>query len=191
MTSPPARLHSSRRAGGPGRVPAVLRRLGSLALLFAALHASVAWSTVRAGDATYVYDLQRHENAMTLLEDEFLSSIDGASDEERFNLYRTYNELTGTWLQVDLLEAWVTESIEAAPMCEEEKIRTMLRDQAQFTRAELDHAVADLEHNAAAIKRYDHRRLSDALRSLLSSVRATVDRLIIDQRPPAHCSTGP
>jgi hypothetical protein len=191
MTSPPARLHSSRRVGGPGRVPRVLR-LGSLALLFAGtLHASVASSTVRAGDATYVYDLQRHENAMTLLEDEFLSSIDGASDEERFDLYRTYNELTGTWLQVDLLEALVAESIKAAPMCEEEKIRTTLRDQAQFTRAELDHAVADLEHNVAAIKRYDHRRLSEALRSLLSSVRATVDRLIIDQRPPAHCSTGP
>jgi hypothetical protein len=172
-------------------VPAVLR-VGSLALLLAgALHASVSWSTVRAGDATYVYDLQRHENAMTLLEDEFLSSIDGASDEERFDLYRTYNELTGTWLQVDLLEALVAESIEAAPMCEEEKIRTMLRDQAQFTRAELDHAVADLEHNVAAIKRYDHRWLSEALRSLLSSVRATVDRLIIDQHPPAHCSTGP
>jgi hypothetical protein len=191
MTSLPARLHSSRRVDGPGRVPAVLR-LGSLALLLAgAPHASVAWSTVRAGDATYVYDLQRHENAMTLLEDEFLSSIDGASDEERFDLYRTYNELTGTWLQVDLLEALVAESIEAAPMCEEEKIRTMLRDQAQFTRAELDHAVADLEYNVAASERYDHRRLSEALRSLLSSVRATVDRLIIDQRPPAHCSNGP
>ena len=166
-------------------------RLGLWALLFACtFYGPIACGTVRAGDATYVYDLQRHKNAMTLLEDEFLSSIDDASDEERFNLYRTYNQLTGAWLQVDLLEALVAESIEASPMCEEEKIRTMLRDQAQFTRAELDDAVADLEHNVAAIKQYDHLRLSDALRSLLSSVRATVDRLISDQRPPAHCSTG-
>ena len=97
----------------------------------------------------------------------------------------------GSWLQVDLVEALLAASIEAAPTCEEETIRTTLRDQAEFARAELDHAVVDLEHNVAAIKRYDHLRLNNALRSLLSSVRATVDRMIIDQRPPAHCDTGP
>jgi hypothetical protein len=172
-------------------VPAVLR-LGSLALLFAgALHASVAWSTVRAGDAAYVYDLQRHENAMTLLEDEFLSSIDGASDEERFNLYRTYNQLTGTWLQVDLLEALLAASIEAEPICDEEKIRTTLRDQAEFTRAEIDRAIADFEHDGTALKRYDDQRLNGALRSLLSNVRGTIDRLITDQGTLAQCGTGP
>ena len=39
MTSPPARLHSSRRAGSPGRVPAV-HGLGLSALLLAGLQAS-------------------------------------------------------------------------------------------------------------------------------------------------------
>jgi hypothetical protein len=167
-------------------------RFGLPALLFAgALHGSVAWSTVRAGDATYVYELQRYANAMASLGEEFLSSIDGASDEERFDLYRTYNQLMGTWFQVDLLEAFLAASIEAPRICDEEKIRTMLRDQAEFTRAEINYAVADLEHHDATIKRYDHLRLNSALRSLLSSVRATADRLIIDQRPPAHCTTGP
>ena len=167
-------------------------RFGLPALLFAgALHGSVAWSAVRAGDATFVYELEAHANAMASLEEEFISSIDSASDEERFNLYRTYNLLMGTWLQVDLLEALLAASIEAAPICDEEEIRTTLRNQVQFTRAELDHAVVDLEHNVAAIKRYDHLRLNNALRSLLSSVRATVDRMIIDQRPPSPCGTGP
>ncbi|TMH69563.1 MAG: hypothetical protein E6H48_01555 [Betaproteobacteria bacterium] len=167
-------------------------RFGLSALLFAgALHGSVAWSTVRAGDATYVDELQRHATAMASLEEEFLSSIDSASERERFNPYRTYNQLMGSWLQVDLVEALLAASIEAAPTCEEETIRTTLRDQAEFARAELDHAVVDLEHNVAAIKRYDHLRLNNALRSLLSSVRATVDRMIIDQRPPSPCGTGP
>jgi len=191
MTSPPARLHSSRRAGSPGRVPAV-HGLGLSALLLAGvLYGSVAWSAVRVGDATFVYELEAHANAMASLEEEFISSIDSASDEERFNLYRTYNLLMGTWLQVDLLEALLAASIEAAPICDEEEIRTTLRNQVQFTRAEIDHAVVDLEHNVAAIKRYDHLRLNNALRSLLSSVRATVDRMIIDQRPPSPCGTGP
>jgi len=168
-------------------------RFGLPALLFAgALHgSSVAWSAVRAGDATFVYELEAHTNAMVSLEKEFISSIDSASDQERFNLYWTYNQLTGTWLQVDLLERLLAASIDAAPICDEEEIRTMLRDQAQFTRAELDQAVTDLEHHVAAIKRYDYQRLNDAFRSLLSSVRATVDRMIVDQRPPAHCSIRP
>ena len=167
-------------------------RFGLPALLFAgALHGSVAWSTVRAGDATYVYELEAEANAKVSLEADFLSSIDGASDRERVDLYWTYNQLMGTWLQVDLLEALLAASIEAISISDEEKIRTTLRDQAQFTRAELDHAAADLERNAAAIEQYDHLRLNDALRSLLSRVQATVDRLIIDQCAPAHCSTEP
>jgi hypothetical protein len=157
-------------------------RFGLLVLLFAGtLDGSAAWSTVRAGDAAYVYELEAHASAMISLQEEFLSSIDSASDQERFDLYRTYDQLMGTWLQVDLLEALLEASIEAAPTADEETIRTTLRDQAQFARSELDHAAADLERNTNAIKRYDHLRLNDALRSLLSSVEATIDRLIIDQ----------
>jgi hypothetical protein len=158
-------------------------RFGLPALLFvAALHGSVAWSAVRAGDATYLYELEAHARAKASLEEDFLSSIDSASDRERVDLYRTYNQLMGTWLQVDLLEALLAASIEAMSISDDEKIRTTLRDQAQFTRAELDHAAADLERNAAPIKQYDHSRLNDALRSLLTSVQATVDRLIMEHQ---------
>lgn len=167
-------------------------RFGLPALLFAcALHGSVAWSAVRAGDATYVYELQAHASAMASLEEEFMSSIDGASDQERFDLYWMYNQLMGTWLQVDLLEALLDSSIGATTIADEEKIRTALRDQARFARSELDHAAVDLEHNVAAIKQHDYLRLNDALGPLLSSVQATVDRLIIDECARAHCSTGP
>ena len=158
-------------------------RFGLLVLLFAGtLDGSAAWSTVRAGDAAYVYELEVHASAMSSLQEEFLSSIDNASDQERFDLYRTYDQLMGTWLQVDLLEALLEASVEATSIGDEEQIRTTLRDQAQFTRSELDQAAADLERNAVALKRYDHLRLSETLRSLLSSVQATVDRLIIDQK---------
>ena len=151
-------------------------------LLAAALHGSVAQSTVRAGDATYVDELERHATAMASLEEEFVLSIDNASDGERFDLYWTYNLLMGTWLQVDRLEALLGASIEATGISDEEKIRTALRNQAQFTRAELDHAAADLARNVAAIEQYDHSRLSDAVHSLLSSVQATVDRLIMEHQ---------
>jgi hypothetical protein len=164
-------------------------RLGLLALLFAGvLYEPVARGAVRTGDATYLYELEQHANAMAVLARELTSSIDSASDEERFNLYWTYNQLTGTWLQVDLLETLLEESIEAAPTSDEEHIRRALRDQIEFTQSELDHTVVDLAHNVAAIKRYDHLRLNDSLRSLLLSVKATVERLMIDQCAPTHCA---
>jgi hypothetical protein len=164
-------------------------RFGLLALLFAAvLYEPVARGAVRMGDATYVYELERHANAMAVLARDLTSSIDSASDEERFNLYWTYNQLMGTWLQIDLLEGLLEASIEAVPTSDEEDIRRMLRDQIQFAQSELDHTVVDLARNVAAIKRYDHVRLNDSLRSLFMSVKATVERLMIDQCAPTHCA---
>jgi hypothetical protein len=167
-------------------------RFGYPALLLAgALHGSVAWSTVRAGDATYVHELEAEASAIASLEEEFMSSIDSASDQERFDLYWMYNQLVGSWLQVDLLEALLDASIEATPIADEEKLRAALRDQARFTRSELERAAVDLEHKVAAIKQHDQLRLNGVLRSLLSSVQVTIDRLIVDECARAHCSTGP
>jgi hypothetical protein len=162
------------------RFPALFRRGLPALLLAGALHAPVALGTVRTGDATHVYALERHANAMALLERELMSSIDKTSGDERFNLYWTYNLLTGTWLQIDRLEALLEASIETASFADEERVRTALRDQAQFARAELDHAVADLEHNAAAITRHDRARLNEAVCALLADVRITVDHLLAD-----------
>ncbi len=80
-------------------------RLSLLLLLLASAPClPMAHATQRAGDATYLYELKRYARAVTGLEKEFLSLIDAASGEERFDLYWTYNHLTGAWVQVDFLQ---------------------------------------------------------------------------------------
>jgi hypothetical protein len=79
--------------------------LSSLLLLFACASClPVAQGTERPGDATSLYALERHAEAVGALETKFLSLIDAAPGEERFYLYWTYNHLTGSWFQVDYLE---------------------------------------------------------------------------------------
>ena len=76
-------------------------RLRSLLMLFAcALYLPAGYGTERAGDATYLHELEQYANAVTALEAEFLSLIEAASSDERFYLYWTYNHLTGSWAQV-------------------------------------------------------------------------------------------
>jgi hypothetical protein len=147
----------------------------------------MAHATERAGDAAYRYELERHAHNVTGLEQEFLSLIEAASDEERFNLYWTYNHLTGAWLQVDFLQTLLELSVEARSSPDEEDIRTTLRDQAQFVLWELDHAVTDLEQNVPEVK-VNYLRINEALRSLLSEVRTTVNRLLADQCARMPCA---
>ena len=166
-------------------------RLTLLLLLFAsALCLPMAHAAQRAGDATYLYELKRYARAVTGLEKEFLSLIEAASGEERFNLYWTYNHLTGTWVQVDFLHTLLKRSVAASSYSDESKIRTTLRGQAQFVLWELDHAITDLEQNKPAVKRPKHLRINQALRSLLSQVRTTVNRLLADQCARTPCGAG-
>src|ERR1700680_5348054 len=108
-----------------------------LLLLGCALCLPMAHATARVGEATYLYELERYARAVTGLEKEFLSLVEAASGEERFDLYWTYNHLTGAWLQVDFLQTLLKLSV-AASSYYEEKTRTALRDQAQFALWELD-----------------------------------------------------
>jgi len=117
--------------------------------------------------------------------------IEAASVEERFNLYWTYNHLTGAWLQVDFLQALLQLSVDAPSSPDEEGIRTTLRDQAQFVLWELDHAIADLEQNVPEVKQLNYLRINEVLRSLLSEVRTTVDRLLADQCARMPCAARP
>jgi hypothetical protein len=163
-----------------------------LLLLFAcAACLPMAHGTERAGDATYWYELERHAHAVTGLEQEFLSLIEAASNEERFNLYWTYHHLTGAWLQVDFLQTLLELSVEAPSSPDEEEIRTTLRDQAQFVLWELDHTIIDLERNVPEIKQLSYLRINEVLRSLLSEVHATVNRLLADQCARIPCTSGP
>ena len=110
-----------------------------------------------------------------------LFQIEIAADEERFTLYRTYNNFLGTWLQVERLQAQVAVAVEADSSTEEEETRAALRDQAQFVRLELEQAEADLQRNIPALKRPNHLRINQAIRDLLFEVHATVSRLLSEQ----------
>ena len=167
-------------------------RLNSLLLLFAcAPFLPMAHGTERAGDVTYLYELEQHARAVTGLEKEFRSLIEAGSGEERFKLYWTYNHLTGAWLQVDFLQTLLELSVAAPSSQDEEEIRTTLRDQAQFVLWELDHAITDLEQNVTEVKRLKHLRINEVLRSLLSEVHTTVNRLLADQCARIPCAAGP
>jgi hypothetical protein len=167
-------------------------RLRSLLLLFACTpYLPVVHGMERVGDASYLYELERHANAVTALETEFVSLIEAAYSDERFYLYWTYNHLTGSWVQVAYLQTQMELSVGAQSYSDEELIRTTLRDQAQFVRWELDHAINDLVQNMPEVKRLNHLWINEALRSLLSEVRATVDRLWADQCAHMPCAAGP
>ena len=168
-------------------------RLSSLLLLFTcALYFPVVHGTERVGDATYLYELEQHANAVSALETEFLFLIEAAPSEERFYLYWTYNHLTGSWVKVEYLQTLLELSLEAHSYSDEESIRTTLRDQAEFVRWELGHAINDLEQSIPeGVRPLRYLWINEALRSLLSEVRTTVDRLWTDQCAHMPCVAGP
>jgi hypothetical protein len=137
-----------------------------------------------------LYELEQHANAVTALEAEFVSLIETAPGEERFYLYWTYNHLTGSWVQVEYLQTQLELALDAQSS-DEESIRTTIRDQAEFVRWELGHAINDLEQTMTEVRPLNHLWINEALRSLLSEVRATVDRLWTDQCAYMPCVAGP
>ncbi len=166
-------------------------RLTLLVLLFASAPClPMAHATQRVGDATSLYELRRYARAVTGLEKEFLSLIKAAPGEERFGLYWTYNHLTGAWVQVDFLQTLLKRAVAASSYSDESRTRTMLRDQAQFVLWELDQAISDLEQNMPEVKRPKQLRINAALRSLLSEVRTTINRLLANQCTRTPCAGG-
>ena len=167
-------------------------RLSSLLLLCACVsYLPVVHGTERVGDAVYLYELEQYANAVTALETEFLSLIEAAPRDERFYLYWTYNHLMGSWVQVEYLQTQLELSIEAQSHSDEESIRTTVRDQAEFVRWELGHAINDLEQTMPEVRPLNHLWINVALRSLLSDVRTTVDRLWTCQCGYMPCVAGP
>src|SRR5438874_5947904 len=116
-----------------------------LVLLACAPYLRPAHGSERVGDRLYVHAFEQHAAAVTALEDNLLALIETTPEDERLELYRTYNQLMGTWLQVDFLQSLLDASIAALLPMEEEEIRTGLRDQAQFELWELDHAITNIE----------------------------------------------
>jgi hypothetical protein len=167
-------------------------RLSLLLLLsICAPFAPVVHGAERIGDSAYLDEVEQYANAVAALETEFLSLIDAASGEERFYLYWTYNHLTASRVEVEYLQRQVELAMAAQSLSEEESIRTTLRDQAQFVRWELDDTIDDLRQNIPEVRRLNQLWINEALRSLLSEVRTTVERLWADQCARMHCAVGP
>jgi hypothetical protein len=166
-------------------------RLKLLLLLFTCTsYPPVAHGVERSGDAVYLNEFERYANAAAALETEFLSSIEAASGEERFYLYWTYNHLIDSWVQIEYLQRQLEFSVEAQSYLEEESSRTTLRDQAEFVRWQLGDAVNDLQQNIPEVRRLNQLWINETLRSLLSEVGATVDRLRADQCARMPCAVG-
>jgi hypothetical protein len=136
-----------------------------------------AQAVERFGDAENASELQQRAISVTAVQRGLLSLAEAASGEERFNLYRTYDESMGTWLQVEFLRTLLDLSIAAASAFDEQKLRTDLRDHARYALWELDQNISHLDANAAGADQAEHLRLIQVLRSLLTNARSTVNRL--------------
>ena len=180
-----------RRKGGSHSRVQMAARLKLLALLFTcAAYLPVAHGAERSGDAVYLSEFERHAKAVAALDAEFLSSIDAASEEDRFYLYWTYNHLVDSWVQVENLQEQLEFSVETQSYMDEESSRTTLRDQAEFVRWQLGDAITDLQQNIPEVRRLNQLWINEALRSLLAEVGATVDRLRADQCTRTPCAVG-
>jgi len=142
-----------------------------------------AESTGQPGDAPVASELERHESAVIVLEHELLALIEVAPQEERFDLYWTYNALIGAWVQVDRLQA-LLESASLGPMSSGAALAA-IREQAQFTLWEIGEADRRLAARHFRLERTDASRIKDAVRSLLWGVHTTIGRYWLAVMPPS------
>jgi len=169
---------------------ALLRRL--LMLLFACAAASrAAHGMERVGDASLVYALEDRTEIASVLERDMLVLIERSSDENRFELYLTYNRLVGAWFQVDLAQELLEAAVSATSPAEEAEVRTTLRDQARFALWDLEETRAQLEQNALGADQREHSRIRAAIGQLLAETRIVIGRLLADQCVHLQCTAGP
>ena len=141
----------------------------------------IAQGVERFGDAEDASELQQRAISVTAVQRGLLSLAEAASGEEAFNLYRTYDESMGTWLQVEFVRTLLDLSIAATSAFDEQKLRTDLRDHARFALWELDQNIGHLGESIAKVEQAEHLRLIQVLRSSLIHVRITVSRLTTAQ----------
>ena len=96
---------------------------------------------------------------------------------EQFELYRTYDESMGTWLQVGFLRTLLDASVATPSSSAELRFRRNLRDQARYTLWEVDQNIAHLDSRIAEERRSHPLQLVRALRASLVNVRMTIIRL--------------
>ena len=137
----------------------------------------IAQAVERFGDAENASELEQRAISVTAVQRGLLSLAEAASGEEAFDLYRTYNESMGTWLQVEFLRTSLDLSIAATSASDEEKFRSDLGDHARFALWELDQNISHLDESIAEVEQAEHLRLIQVLRSLLMHARIAVSRL--------------
>ena len=167
--------------------PAIRSRATVAALLLCAFGIAPADGAQRAGDAVARDALQDRGRMADQIETELLALIEASPDEDRFELYRTYHQLTGTWLQMELSRALLDQAVAAGSLAEETGIRTTLRDQTQYALWELDDARASLERSVPPPERREHYRIHAAIRALLADARTIAERLLADQCEFLRC----
>jgi hypothetical protein len=150
-----------------------------------------AQAAERAGDALVRQAIHDRTDVVDALEDDILALIVSSSDGDRFDLYRTYNQLMGTWVQIDRSDTLVEQAALAMSPPEEEAIRTTLRDQAQFALWELDDALAYLEQIRPGAHRHEYLRIKEAIRSLLWETKTVINGLLAAQCDYLQCATVP
>jgi len=148
-----------------------------LILFVSALQMPAAHGTERPGDALIANEIQHYAAAVTRIQADFLSLIETASGENRFDLYRMYNQSIGTWIQVDYLQTLLELSIAETSVPAEQEARTALEEQASYTIWELGQNIAELEKAIAENRLSDDLRPHELLRSVLKEVGVIVTRL--------------
>ena len=150
----------------------------------------VAEGVERFGDAENASELQQRAISVTAVQRGLLSLAETASGEERFDLYRTYGESIGAWLQVEFVRSLLNLSIATTASSDEQRFRTDLRDHVKFTLWELDQSISHLGKRITEVEQSEHLRLIQVLRSLLLQARITLNRLSADQCASPPCETS-
>jgi hypothetical protein len=131
----------------------------------------------RPGDADNAKALRRSTVSVTATQKELLALAEAAPRGERFELYRTYDDSKGTWLQVAFLRTLLDAAIAARSSSDELRFRTNLRDHARYAVWELDQNIAHLDASTAKYESARLLRMIKLLRSSSADVRATITRL--------------
>ena len=150
-----------------------------------------AHGTEHVGDALVVHTLDNQTAAVDALDREILALLETVPDDRRFELYWTYDQLMGTWSQVEVLQALLELAIAATSPLEEEEISTQLRDHARFLLWDLDEAGAQLELHTPADDQQQHRRINETIRALLSATRIIISRLLAAHCVHVQCAIDP
>jgi hypothetical protein len=163
-----------------------------LLLLFVCAGAScAALGMERVGDAALVDALLDQTEIAAALERDMLALIERSPDEDRFELYLTYNRLAGAWSQVDLAQELLEAAVSATSPAEEAEVRTTLRDQARFALWDLEETRVQLAQDTGNADRPEHSRVRAAIGQLLAETRTVIGQLLADQCVHLQCAAAP